>query len=697
MKPRLTFLSVIFAIAFGLFLSNAKAQSVLFDLDNAPLHSPLPIDLTVGGIIAHFSANPTYYNYSIQTADALGFTPAGFSGYCIYPSTIYPCDLLISFDHALTNISIMYAPEEYATDSSCTMRLTAYLGLTPVGTTTFSIDPPGTWPTGTLAFSSLQPFDNVVIHYDAPPVTGGDYGPIFMVDNLSVTIAPTCTPVAAGLVSWWPGDGNPADIIGGNDGTLMNGATYAPGMVGQAFSFDGVNDYINLPNVVNGWAEGTVEAWISFNDPTPSDSGNYLFSAGNGTILGIHKAAGNDLRFGIYDAGWQWAGSGVVPNAGQWYHVAATWGPAGIKIYIDGVLSGTNPYTGPSYNSSFNMLGASSVTGSTVNAFIDEFGVFNRALDITEIQAIHDAASAGRCKPEICLANISTRASVGTGDSVAIGGFIIQSDPNPAPIRRNGSRPAVNAVNTKRVLIRGIGPSLQAKGTPLSGCLLDPVLQLYNGNGNLIATNDDWRVSDGIQTETDIINTGLAPSDDHESALLRDLASDNAYTAILRGKDPKTGEPVAGIGLVEIYDVELLTNTHLANISTRGLVSVGDDVLIGGVIVRGGQPEQFVFRAIGPSLANSGISGFLADPQLDLHDGQGTIVAHNDNWKEENGAPDAAREAAINATGLAPTNDSEAAILLTPSPGNYTAVMSGVGGTIGIGLVEAYDLGAPAP
>ncbi len=182
----------------GLSLGNARAQSVLFDFDTAPLHTPLPLDLTAGGITAHFSANPTFYNYSIQRADALGFTPAGFAGYCIYPSTVFACDLLISFNHALTAASIMYAPEEYATDSSCTMRITAYLGSVYVGTNTYQIPEPGTWPTGTLSFSSMQPFDNVVIHYDHAPPTGGDYGPIFMADNLLITPALAPTAVTAG-------------------------------------------------------------------------------------------------------------------------------------------------------------------------------------------------------------------------------------------------------------------------------------------------------------------------------------------------------------------------------------------------------------------------------------------------------------------------------------------------------------------
>jgi hypothetical protein len=187
----------ILAAGLGLWISETKAQNVLFDFDNAPLHSPLPIDLTVNGITAHFSGNPSYYNYSIQRADVLGFTPVGFAGYCIYPSTIDPCDLLISFSQALTFASILYAPEEYATDSSCRMRITAYLGATYVGTNTYTIPVPGTWPTGTLSITTTQPFDNVVIHYDAPPPTGGDYGPIFMADNLWITPVQAPTPLGA--------------------------------------------------------------------------------------------------------------------------------------------------------------------------------------------------------------------------------------------------------------------------------------------------------------------------------------------------------------------------------------------------------------------------------------------------------------------------------------------------------------------
>ena len=177
-------LSCAVAVATGI---SAPAQTVLFDFDTVPQHAPLPIDVTQGGITAHLSA--TGQGYSIQNAGVLGFTPAGFSGNAVYPSSVFAADLLIRFDATLTDLSILCAPEEYACDSSATLRATAYLGTTVVGTATTTAPHPGTWPTATLAISVPQGFDNVVIHYDAPPPTGGDWGPIFMADNMLVTIA----------------------------------------------------------------------------------------------------------------------------------------------------------------------------------------------------------------------------------------------------------------------------------------------------------------------------------------------------------------------------------------------------------------------------------------------------------------------------------------------------------------------------
>ena len=181
-----------FTMITCLILSAGAEGGVIFDFDNATVHSTLPIDLTAGGITAHFSA--TGQGFSIQPASVLGFTPVGFSGLSIYPNGVFLADLLVGFSQSLTDFSILYAPEEFATDSSARMRVTAYMNSTFVGTNTATANPPGTWPTATLTFSSAQAFNRVVVHYDAAPPTGGDYGPVFMADNMMVTAVAAANP-----------------------------------------------------------------------------------------------------------------------------------------------------------------------------------------------------------------------------------------------------------------------------------------------------------------------------------------------------------------------------------------------------------------------------------------------------------------------------------------------------------------------
>lgn len=161
--------------------------TIAFDFDSAPVHTSLPIDLTIGGLTAHLSA--TGGNYSIQPADTLGFTPQGFSGLCVYPNTIFPADLLVDFSAPQSYFSIMYAPQELGCDDSATMRVTAYLDGAFAGTNTATAPVPGTWPTGTLTILVPGGFDRVVVHYDAPPPTCQDWGPIFLADNMIVRAA----------------------------------------------------------------------------------------------------------------------------------------------------------------------------------------------------------------------------------------------------------------------------------------------------------------------------------------------------------------------------------------------------------------------------------------------------------------------------------------------------------------------------
>lgn len=255
------------------------------------------------------------------------------------------------------------------------------------------------------------------------------------------------------------------------------------------------------------------------------------------------------------------------------------------------------------------------------------------------------------------VANISTRALVGTGDAVEIGGFI------------------VTGAAEKSVVIRSIGPSLQVNGTPLLGVLSNPRLELHDSTGQLIAQNDDWRESQ----EAEIIATGLAPLHDQESAIAAALAP-GAYTAVVQGNGG-----ASGIALVEIYDVSPASDSSLKNISTRGSVQSGDNVMIAGLILSGPESAPVVARALGPSLATFEIADPLSDPTIELHDQSGAVIVSNDDWKET-------QEAELTAAGLAPPNDKEAALLATLPPGLYTAIVRGADGATGVGLVEFYDI-----
>ena len=228
--------------------------------------------------------------------------------------------------------------------------------------------------------------------------------------------AADCAPAPAGMVAWWPGDGNADDIASTNHGMLKNGAILAAGMIGQAFIFDGIGSYVQLPNLIPGQAEGTVECWFKLNTWNWSSArdGVYLWSSTeylpdspnsfDGVNLGTHRgytSTGGELMFGVWDvnADWKWAMSGVIPQMGRWYHVAGTWGPNGVQIYVDGVQRGINPYLGaaPTYLQ-YSLLGRSSHPTSVTDGLIDEFALFSRALSADEIAAIYNAGSAGKCK-----------------------------------------------------------------------------------------------------------------------------------------------------------------------------------------------------------------------------------------------------------------------------------------------------------
>jgi len=264
----------------------------------------------------------------------------------------------------------------------------------------------------------------------------------------------------------------------------------------------------------------------------------------------------------------------------------------------------------------------------------------------------------GSSPPPVQSQNISTRLNVQTGDNVGIGGFIV-----------TGTGP-------KKVLVRGIGPSLSNSG--VANPLADPVLELHKPD-NTSLIDDNWKDSQ----QTEIAATGLAPTEDLEAAIVATL-DPGLYTVTLSGNSGATG-----IAVVEVFDLDPGITSQLANVSTRGFVGTDPDAMIGGTIIgpNGAADATVVVRAIGPSLASVGVTNALADPTLELHDANGDIIAFNDNWQD-----DPAQATALEAAGLAPTNDLESAISITLATGSYTAIVHGKDGTTGVGLVELYNL-----
>ncbi|MFZ1218257.1 MAG: hypothetical protein WAO00_03140 [Chthoniobacterales bacterium] len=259
------------------------------------------------------------------------------------------------------------------------------------------------------------------------------------------------------------------------------------------------------------------------------------------------------------------------------------------------------------------------------------------------------------------LDNVSTRLRVQTGDNIGIGGFII-----------TGSAP-------KHVLLRAIGPSLSGLGVP--GALQDPVMELHGPGAFVTITNNNWRETQ----EAAILATGIPPTDNRESAIDATLVP-GAYTAVVTGNGN-----TAGVALIEVYDLEPEALSKLANISTRAFVGTGDNLVIAGFILGSGDGDsRIVVRGVGPSLTAFGVPNALANPTLELRDGNGALLIANNDWQD-----DPVQAAELTAAGLAPTSGLESAVAMTLPPGLYTALLRGLNNGTGVGLVEVYDRGAP--
>jgi len=393
-----------------------------------------------------------------------------------------------------------------------------------------------------------------------------------------------------------------------------------------------------------------------FHNPHPSPDGKYLYY-----ILG----GGGSGDSPVYQA--------KLPDLNGATPFATTVGDGVLAVAPDGVV-----YTNSLLDAAFSLYDPVSLQPTYevgLNHFVLEpVASFFPSTGAFDASGKHLFVSASGISPEVWafstdlgsfpvpvadptqnLLNISTRVRVKAGENAMVGGFII------------------SGTDAKKVLIRGLGPSL-----PLTGAVSDPVLDLYDSSGTLIKTNDNW-----ISDRLNVIGSTIPPTSEREAAILTTL-SPGAYTAIVRDA---TGQP--GLGLVEIYDLDP-DHSVVANISTRGKVAAGDDVMIGGFIIGGAANTKVLVRAIGPSLSGQGVLAPLSDPVLELHDEYGSTISVNDNWRST-------QQNEIIATGIPPTDEKEAAIVATLYSGSYTAIVSGQDGATGIALVEVYNLDSNDP
>jgi uncharacterized repeat protein (TIGR03803 family) len=508
---------------------------------------------------------------------------------------------------------------------------------------------------GTHAISLIQGADGNFYGTAGGDSSGGFFNHPASMHNPGIFFRLTPAGVFTTLYTFTGGaDGSfPSALTQGTDGNFYGSTVYGPetppnifngygtifkitpgGALTTLYSFTGGSDGGNPGKVIQG-SDGNLYGVADYPTirtlfkvtPAGVRSTVYSFTAANGTGPSRLTPSTDGNIYGTTQ-------TGGIPNVGTIFKID----PAGqVTTYIfDGAATGGSPsqlFEGESQN----------LYGATVTGGASHHGTIFRL----------------NTDPPRNLLNISTRLQVLTSDKVLIGGFII-----------TGTDP-------KKIIIRGIGPSLSGVGAVLQ----NPTLELHQGS-NTLAMNDDWK-----EHQSEVEATTIPPTNDFESAIVTTL-NPGTYTAILAGKNDGTG-----VGVVEVYDLAPAANSKLANISTRGFVDAGSNVMIGGLIVDGGTFGGFarvILRAIGPSLAASGIQGVLQDPSLELHDASGAIIASNDNWKARSDGT--SQQGEIEATSVPPSNDAESALVQNLAPGNYTAIVRGTGNTSGIAVVEAYTL-----
>jgi acid phosphatase len=462
----------------------------------------------------------------------------------------------------------------------------------------------------------------------------------------------------------------------------FNCVSYSENLPSEGFDGDsytsvpGKNQYQRKHNPIANWQAADAPANnhvpLSANKPFtdfPTDAAGY---AALPTVSIVVPDEQHDMHDGTVAAGDTWLKTNIFDGYYQWAKthnsiLILTFDEDGDRNpsnQIPTIFAGALITPGVYFEENINPLDTRSGVGITpTGTAMNHYNVLRTVQQMYGVEPIGGAAGVPAvtdvfAAANVSFANISTRMITGAGDDVMIGGFII-----------GGNAP-------QRVIIRGMGPSLNTDENPLAGTLQNPVIELHKPDGST-ETNDDWQDTQKAEIE----QTGVAPTYDSESALIATL-DPGVYTVILLGKGGTTG-----IGLVEVYALEAVGAPTLLNISTRGNVKTGNDVMIAGLIIQGSDYGRVLFCGRGPSLkANDApLPGRLADPTLDLRDANGVRVDFNDDWQDSQAFQ-------IERTTVAPTDPAEAAIVGNYPPGRYTVILSSADGNTGIGLVEAYRL-----
>ncbi len=336
----------------------------------------------------------------------------------------------------------------------------------------------------------------------------------------------------------------------------------------------------------------------------------------------------------------------------------------GDQVTLSVTVSGAPPFSYQWFRNGVAIPGATAASYTVASAQVSDAGSYVCQIS-NALGSVTTAPSVLAVGPAARLINVATRARVGSGDDVLIGGFVVQG------------------TGTKRILMRALAPSL-AGAVP--GTLADPALRVVDASGRTVGENDNWRSSaDGGAA---VQATGLAPTRDAEAAIVLALPAGVGYTAIVSGVAGQEG-----VALVEAYDLEpSATNARLINLATRARVQSGDNVMIAGIVVGGeaGQRRRVLVRALGPSLSAAGVPGVLANPRVDVFNSQGQLLGSNQDWLTQTVSGSTVAE--IRSLSLAPVDSRESVLILTLRPGGYTAIVRGADGGVGNALVEAYEL-----